>query len=205
MLTIIFDFDNTLHITFYRVRKYYLTITKHLNVTPISKKEMIYNSTLNLKDIFLKYHNLNLDNYNLPKPKSTANHKNDRLYEFLLKLSKSNKLGCYSARDLESLKKKLEQLQILKFFEHFEGCTSNETKYDIKNFSKFLALFPDKNNVIYVGDMIDDFILSKNANVTFFGILNGLKSKEYFLDNGVPHERILNDLYELGDKLNEKY
>lgn len=59
----------------------------------------------------------------------------------------------------------------------------------------------NKEEVIYIGDSLSDFLAARDAGFNFIGLLTGLTTKEVFIENGVKEENLFDIVTDIEDIL----
>ena len=122
------------------------------------------------------------------------------------KLSKKYKLSILTGRPRKEAEYTLKLFDAIKYFKDMI-CMEDvkKGKPDPEGLLKLLVKLKTKK-AIYIGDLIDDSIAAKNANIDFIGVIapgiDRKKAEDVFKKDGV--KIILNDINEIGKILWEK-
>jgi phosphoglycolate phosphatase len=114
----------------------------------------------------------------------------ESLYVIKTLLGKEMKIGVLSATDRHNLEEDLIRLDFpLDKFIAIQGCDESEKhKPDPEVFLPILEKFKkegiNKEEIVYVGDSMDDYLAATGAGLGFIGITTGLYTKEDFENVG---------------------
>ena len=112
-------------------------------------------------------------------------------------LSKSYPLGLISSKEKILMYPHLSQVKLsVKLFKFIYSCDDLKySKPDPRVFSKALKKFNfKKNEILYVGDSIYDYIAAKKANLKFVAVLTGFHKRNEFQKLGLKSENILKSI-----------
>src|SRR3989344_1899252 len=121
-------------------------------------------------------------------------------------LSKTYPLGLISSKERVLMYPHLSQIKLsTKFFKFIYSF--NDLKYckpDPRVFSKALKRFNFKrNDILYVGDSIYDYLAAKRAGLSFVAVLTGFHKKNDFNKLGLKNKNILKSIKYLPKWLNK--
>lgn len=210
---IIFDFDDTLVKTFRRAYQRHMRAAKELKLRMPSRKKFYMNfgkpwnkvikslwPEVSLKRYKKTYYQMNygdIKRFNGPKPI-------DGLKKLLLTIkNRGYRIFILSSRDIKSLKTNIDRLKINAHIELYHGMEhSRHHKPDPRVFIPFFRKTRLKNyEILYVGDLVTDYLAAKEAGISFIGVTTGVHKKRDFLKAGLNKFYILKSVNELPEFL----
>lgn len=207
MKAIFFDFDDTLVRTYQVAYRKHCNTARKLNLRIPSEKEYLSFYGLPWSDLITGlWPSVQFEDFKQVHVQE-KNEDYDAVFgvnETLNFLnSKKLFLGLLTTRDKFSFNLVAQYAKInLNYFSAVLTRTNtNFHKPDPRVFDSALNLLSNhgigKQETVYVGDSIYDFLAAHRAGLNFIGVLTGPTSKEVFLDSGLSSENIIPSVHEL--------
>lgn len=204
---IIFDYDDTLVLTFRNYVERDLDVCKVLSLPEPSMFQYQEAWGLPWTEIIRRVHptvkpELFIETFqSMHSPASTQ--PIPGMKELLWKLHKEGYvLGILSSKPSASLKQRILFFDIQKYLAFCFG--SDDTlhhKPDPRVFadvlSKLRPFYSKPSEILYVGDLVIDYNAAHGAGLSFVAVLSGPTTRSEFLFAGLPDDRIINDATEL--------
>lgn len=207
---IIFDVDNTLINAGELSTKAYMQTAKQLNLKYVPAKEIkkLYGipSHVIIKKLWPK---AELKKFQQIKHKKILSKKVKEIpgaKNIVKQLYKKYKLGLLSSKTRVLMYPHLKQINLpTKYFRFIHSADDVRFhKPDPKVFSKAMRkLKLKRNEILYIGDSIYDFIAAKRAKLNFTAVLTGHHKKRGFQKLGLKNENILKSVKNLPEWLNK--
>lgn len=201
---IIFDVDNTLIDAGEISTKAYIQTAKQLNLKNIPAREIkkLYGipSHVIIKKLWPK---ANIKKFQQIKHKKILSKKVKEIpgaKEIIKQVHGKYKLGLLSSKTRVLMYPHLKQINLSTKYFRFIYSADNVKfhKPNPKVFSKALnRLKLKRNEILYVGDSIYDFIATKKAKLNFTAVLTGNYKKKDFLKLGLKNENVLKSIKNL--------
>lgn len=207
-MLILYDFDDTLVRTYKASIKCFKETVLDLRLNPPSDKEIINNYGLTL-EAWIKslFNNVDIEKFidisteKLSKEElpviTGAKECIANLYDL------GFKQGLLTNRLRDGLLKRLELVGYgLDYFKIM--ITAEDMRYpkpDGRAFDPVFDLGYKKEEILYVGDNLNDYFTAKNAQIDFFAVLTGLTQRESFIERGLDTNKIIKSVKYLPNRL----
>lgn len=200
MIVIGFDFDNTLVNTFDPYCRIHKHIATEMGLAQKTRKELIWFGN-GWEDTLTKlYPGINVSEFlnrffTLLEQPEYATHPIPGVPEAIRELHANHILAILSNAPRRNFEINAEHGGIQT--ELFDTIICQEDwkyrKPHPRSLEPLIIKYREKN-VLYVGDMVQDYLGAKNSHIPFIGITSGLCTEQEFLEAGLPLERIINSV-----------
>lgn len=206
---IIYDMDNTLVASNLFVLQHIIETIQGSKYEDLINEEDIKKvlaKNLSFSDIFLELFGEDCEKI-LTNYRETASYKNYfqtlGAVNFVNKIAKKGIIQGIVTNRIKMADKRLKQAGFMDFNFIFEPLSKEQAKPNPECFMQALKLLKNKGidtqQIIVIGDHIDDYLAAKGAGLDFCAVLTGSVLKEDFMNLGLKENKIFNSLEELNE------